>query len=279
MRSHWPGRSGPTSRSRQAATPSAPTGWHASCCRPAPAAEGGSRRRPRGRRSSARCGGAPAGCGPVAGRRSRRPWLPPTGSSPAGPGAARWSGGSRPTGPAAAAAAPRPRLPWVPMTAVAPDTARSAPTRTASDAMSSARSRSLWRWVAVRSEKLKSVSQGWPASSTITLAARRARWAIPARCSLSTSAHSRWRTSSLILSAGSRSSELPSTRSMASSAVPSAALITRSTRGTRTPACSAIVPTRAWCSTAWISEAAGRVSPTSRSRANRYARYSRSASR
>ncbi len=168
---------------------------------------------------------------------------------------------------------------WVPMTAVAPDTARSAPTRTASDAVSSARSRCLWRWVAVRSEKLKSVSQAWPASSTITLAARRARWAIPAWCSLVTSAHSPRRTPSLILSAGSRSSELPSTRSMASSAVPSAALITRSTRGTRTPACSAIIPTRAWCSTAWISEAAGRVSPTSRSRAHRYARYSRAASR
>ena len=174
----------------------------------------------------------------------------------------------------AAAATPR-----APMTAVAPDTARSAPTRTASEAMSSARSRSLWRWVAVRSEKLKSVSQGCPAPATITLPARRARWAIPALCSLFTSAHSRWRTSSLILSAGSRSSGLPSTRSMASNAVPSAALITRSTRGTRTPACCAIVPTRAWCSTAWISEAAGRVSPTSRSRANRYARYSRSASR
>ena len=42
--------------------------------------------------------------------------------------------------------------------------------------------------------------------------------------------------------------------------------------GTRTPARSAIMPMRAWCSTARMTEAAGHVSPTLRSRANRYAR-------
>ena len=142
----------------------------------------------------------------------------------------------------------------------------------ASDASSSARSRSFCRWVAASSEKLKSVSHGRPSSPIITLAARRDRWAIPARCSLSTSAHSRRRRSSLIRWAGSWPSELPSTRSMTSSAVPPPALITRSTRGTRTPARSAITAMRAWCSTARMTEAAGQVSPTLRSRANRYAR-------
>ena len=80
--------------------------------------------------------------------------------------------------------------------------ARSAPIEMASDASSSARSRSCCRWVAASSEKLKSVSHGRPSPSIITLAARRDRWAIPARCSLSTSAHSRWRRSSLIRSRG-----------------------------------------------------------------------------
>ena len=67
---------------------------------------------------------------------------------------------------------------------------------------------------------------------------------------------------------GSCSSELPSTHSMTSSAV-SPALTTRSTPGTKTPARSAMTPTRAWCSTAWNSDAAGRVSPTFRSRTAR----------
>jgi hypothetical protein len=65
---------------------------------------------------------------------------------------------------------------------------------------------------------------------------------------------------------------------MTSSAV-SPARTTRSTPGAKTPARSAMTPTRAWCSTAWNSDAAGRVSPTLRSRTARYARYSRSASR
>ena len=50
---------------------------------------------------------------------------------------------------------------------------------------------------------------------------------------------------------------------------PAPALITRSTRGTRTPARSAITAMRAWCSAARMTEAAGQVSPTLRSRANR----------
>ena len=76
----------------------------------------------------------------------------------------------------------------------------------------------------------------------------------------------------MICCAANWSSELPSTRSMTSSAVPPPALITWSTRGTRTPARSAITAMRAWCSTARMTEAAGQVSSTLRSRANRYAR-------
>ena len=71
------------------------------------------------------------------------------------------------------------------------------------------------------------------------------------------------------LAPGIRSRELPSTRSIASSADPSAVLITWRTAGTATPARSAMTAASAWCSTAWMSEAAGRVSPTSRSRMNR----------
>ena len=73
----------------------------------------------------------------------------------------------------------------------------------------------------------------------------------------------------MIWPAGSCSSELPSTQSMTSNAVSPPALITRSTPGTDTPARSAMTPTRAWCSTAWNSDAAGRVSPTFRSRTAR----------
>ena len=66
---------------------------------------------------------------------------------------------------------------------------------------------------------------------------------------------------------------------MVSSADPSPALMTWPTRGTATPARSAITPSSASCSTALNSEAAGLVSPTPRSRMPRQARYSRSASR
>ena len=66
---------------------------------------------------------------------------------------------------------------------------------------------------------------------------------------------------------------------MASTADPSAVVITCRTAGTATPARPAITATSAWCSAAWISDAAGRVSPTSRSRTNRQARYNKSASR
>ena len=168
--------------------------------------------------------------------------------------------------------------PLAPRTSAAAEMARSSPTRVASEASSSATSRSICRCVAASSEKLKSTSLGTLARSTITFAARSERWAIPVPCSLPTSIHNRRSWSSLIWSTGNCSSELPSTHSMTSSAV-LPARTTRSTLGTGTPARSAMTPARAWRSTAWNSEAAGRVSPTFRSRTARYARYSRSASR
>jgi hypothetical protein len=165
-----------------------------------------------------------------------------------------------------------------PRISTAAEAARSSPTWAASEARSSATSRSCCRGVAASSEKLKSTIVGWPAGVTITLAARSDRCAMPARCSVPTSVHSRASRSSPIWPAGSRSSERPSTHSRTSRAVSPARTI-RSTGGVDTPARSAIIPTRAWRSTAWKSEAAGRVSPTFRSRTARYARYSRSASR
>ena len=101
------------------------------------------------------------------------------------------------------------------------------------------------------------------------LAARSERCAILARCSPSTCFHSSRSIMSLMPCAGIRSRERPSTRSIASSADPSAVLITWRTAGTATPARSAMTAASAWCSTAWMSEAAGRVSPMSRSRMNR----------
>ena len=166
-----------------------------------------------------------------------------------------------------------------PITAAAAATARSAPMMAAREASSSATSSAIWRCVAPSSEKLKSTTHGWPVPSATMLAARNERCAIRARCSLSTCSHSFRSIVSLKRCTGIRSRELPSTRSIASSADPSAVLITWRTAGTSTPARSAMTAASAWCSTAWMSEAAGRASPTSRSRMNRYARYSRSASR
>ena len=156
-----------------------------------------------------------------------------------------------------------------PITAAAAATARSAPAMTAREASSSATSSAIWRCVAPSSAKLKSTIQGRAVPSTTTLAARSDRCAILARCSASTCVHNARIIRSFTRRAGIRSRELPSTRSMASTADPSAVLTTCRTAGTVTPARSAITATSAWCSAAWISDAAGRVSPTSRSRRNR----------
>ena len=100
-----------------------------------------------------------------------------------------------------------------------------------------------------------------------------------ATCSRSTSRHSSATNSSVISSAASSPRVTPSTSSMINITELSGASSTRWTRGAWTPARSAIIPASAWCSTACLSEAAGRTSPTSRRRTKRYPRYSRSASR
>src|SRR5262249_15737971 len=95
---------------------------------------------------------------------------------------------------------------------------------TASEASSSAISSASWRFVAPSSEKLKSTIHGRVMPSTTTLAARSDRCAILARCSPATCVHNSRIIVSLTCGAGISSRELPSTRSMASSADPSAAL-------------------------------------------------------
>ena len=127
-----------------------------------------------------------------------------------------------------------------PMTAAAVATALSAPMMAAREASSSATSSAIWRCVAPSSEKLKSTTQGRPVPSATMLAARSERCAIRARCSLSTCSHSFRSIVSLRRCAGIWSRELPSTRSIASSADPSAVLITWRTAGTATPARSAM---------------------------------------
>ena len=126
------------------------------------------------------------------------------------------------------------------MTAAAPATARSAPMMAAREASSSAVSSAIWRCVAPSSEKLKSTTQGRPVPSATTLAARSERCAIRARCSLSTCSHSFRSIASLRRCTGTWSRALPSTRSITSSADPSAVLITCRTAGTATPARSAM---------------------------------------
>ena len=113
------------------------------------------------------------------------------------------------------------------------------------------------------------VSHGRPTRSTTMLPACSERCAILARRSRSTSRHNARSSASVSWCGGSRSREQPSTRSMASRADPSAVLTTWRTAGTATPARSAMTAARAWCSTAWMSEAAGLVSPRSRSRSHR----------
>ena len=259
--------------------PSRPTGWPASCCSPGPAEGAGSRTRPRPRRSPAASGGGRAGCGPVPGPPGRSPRRRPPGSWSAGrPGrpTARRVPADRASGCSNGTAAARLSEP---ITVAAAATALSAPMMAAREASSSAVSSAIWRGVAASSEKLKSTTQGRPAPSATMLAARSERCAIRARCSPSACSHSFRSIVSLRRCTGIWSRELPSTRSITSSADPSAVLITCRTAGTATPARSAMTAASAECSTAWMSEAAGRVSPTSRSRMNRYARYSRSASR
>jgi len=182
-----------------------------------------------GRLWSARCGAVPAGCG-RAESRSRRTRLQPTGFSQAASCCAS-SGGWRPTGPGAAASGAAAATPgaedrrWL-------DTVLSGAGQGASDALSSAGPMSTDAGSRVRSEKLKSVSQGWPAPFD-SRCGRRARWAIPALCSLVTSAPQPWENLVADHLAGAGRARCLPPCSMASNAVPVSRLITRSTRGTR----------------------------------------------
>ena len=110
----------------------------------------------------------------------------------------------------------------------------------AREASSSATSSAIWRGVAPSSEKLKSTIQGRPVPSATMLAARSERCAIRARCRMPTCSQSVRSIVSLRRCAGIRSRELPFTRSITSSADPSAVLITWRTAGTATPARSAM---------------------------------------
>ena len=212
--------------------PSRPTGWLASCCLPVPAEGAGSRtrsvlRRTRWIRASSWSSRPLAAAAAARVLVSRPSWAAIAWRVPA----ERASGCSNGTAAATASG---------PMTATALPAALPAPTRAASEASSSATSSAICRCVAPSSEKLKSTIQGRPVRSATMFAARSERCAILARCSPSTCFHSSRSIMSLMPCVGIRSRERPSTRSIASSADPSAVLITWRTAGTATPARSAM---------------------------------------